>query len=81
MADMQTWGVRLFGSLFRRFITLKAGTNVTITETVSGREATRDEIGRALAFVGDPATGPARPAAWADLAHALFNTKEFIFLR
>jgi hypothetical protein len=45
------------------------------------RAATRDEIGRALAFLGDTAKGHAAPAAWADLAHALFNTKEFIFLR
>lgn len=38
--DVRTWGVRLFGSVFRRFVTFKAGTNVTITETTSGNEAT-----------------------------------------
>ncbi|MBL9188495.1 MAG: PSD1 domain-containing protein [Opitutaceae bacterium] len=40
-----------------------------------------DEVTRALAFLGETANGRAAYAAWADLAHALFNAKEFIFLR
>jgi len=38
--DVRTWGVRLFGGLFQRFVTLKAGSGVTITESVTGREST-----------------------------------------
>ena len=29
---------------------------------------------------GDFATDPRQPAVWADLAHALINAKEFIFV-
>ena len=42
-----------------------------------GRPATRAECRRCLEFVEGQADGP---AAWVDLAHVLFNTKEFIFL-
>jgi hypothetical protein len=42
-----------------------------------GRPATRDECRRCLDFVEGQQDAP---TAWADLAHVLFNTKEFIFL-
>jgi hypothetical protein len=47
------------------------------------RPPTAAEEGNALAFLAEqsrqyPATDPLRP--WADLAHVLFNVKEFIFV-
>jgi hypothetical protein len=42
-----------------------------------GREATAEEIAAAVSFVQDAG---ADSAAWADLAHVLLNTKEFIFV-
>ena len=39
-----------------------------------GRAPTADERATATAFAGDD------PRAWAELAHALFNAKEFIFI-
>jgi hypothetical protein len=52
------------------------------------REPTADEQAVAIEFLGaqterhgtDFATDPRNAAAWTDLAHALFNTKEFIFV-
>ncbi len=52
------------------------------------REPTAEEQAMAIEFLGaqaerhgaDFATDPTNEAAWADLAHALFNTKEFIFV-
>jgi hypothetical protein len=52
------------------------------------REPTAEEAAAALDFLaaqtashgGSFATDPRLEAAWADLAHALFNTKEFIFV-
>jgi hypothetical protein len=46
-------------------------------EAAYGREPTGDELGEALAFVAGQG-GDAQ--AWADLAHVLFNVKEFIFV-
>jgi hypothetical protein len=43
-----------------------------------GRTPTPEELRACLAYLGGPATDD--PAAWADLAHVLFNVKEFIFL-
>jgi hypothetical protein len=42
-----------------------------------GRPATEGECRRCLDFVEGQSDAP---AAWADLAHVLLNTKEFIFL-
>jgi hypothetical protein len=43
-----------------------------------GRRATDAECQRCLGFFRG--TGQDDPATWTDLAHALFNTKEFLFL-
>jgi mono/diheme cytochrome c family protein len=51
--------------------------------TAFGRAPTRDELGAATAFVAGQAREygtPDHPRAWADLAHVLFNAKEFIFV-
>ncbi len=42
-----------------------------------GRPASESECRRCLDFIGD---GKDDPAAWADLAHVLYNAKDFIFL-
>jgi hypothetical protein len=34
----------------------------------------------ALAFLNDSAAGPGDPRSWSELAHVLFNVKEFIFI-
>jgi hypothetical protein len=44
-----------------------------------GRRPTAEERSACLGFL-DGTKSPT-PEAWADLAHALFNVKEFIFLR
>jgi hypothetical protein len=56
-------------------------------ESAFTREPTEIELAECIAFLersnnkpGAPATGSDDPAAWADLAHVLFNVKEFIFL-
>jgi hypothetical protein len=53
-------------------------------ETAFGRPAEQREIARCLRFVeaqGKQYAGADAPfRAWADLAHALFNTKEFLFI-
>lgn len=51
-----------------------------------GREPTSEERRQALAFVARmqaerTAADPKSPLPWAELGHALFNLKEFIFLR
>ncbi len=51
-----------------------------------GRRPTEKELSAALQFVArDAATGSSNPAddqrAWADLCHALFNVKEFVFVK
>ncbi|MEM6672173.1 MAG: PSD1 and planctomycete cytochrome C domain-containing protein [Planctomycetota bacterium] len=43
-----------------------------------GRSPRADELELALAYIGNDAESGG--AAWVDLAHALFNTKEFLFL-
>ena len=51
--------------------------------TAFGRDPTKDELTAATAFVAEQIAeyGEARQAkAWADLAHVLFNAKEFIFV-
>ncbi len=48
-----------------------------------GRPPTTDEVALATAFVAEQAKEygkPDHPKAWADLAHVLFNAKEFIFV-
>jgi cytochrome c553 len=53
-----------------------------------GRRPSADEAGAARAFLVEQSArhgrsfeaAPDEPAAWTDLAHALFNTKEFIFV-
>jgi hypothetical protein len=42
-----------------------------------GRPPTADEIETATAFIREAGPGD---KAWADLAHVLFNAKEFIFV-
>ncbi|HEY1191301.1 MAG TPA: DUF1553 domain-containing protein, partial [Gemmata sp.] len=52
-------------------------------ETAFGRPPTADELQAATAFVAAQAEEhgrPDHPKAWADLAHVLINTKEFIFV-
>ncbi len=56
---------------------------------VLGRLPSPDERARAIAFIGSQArsysesgaTDDAEASAWSDLAHVLFNLKEFVFLR
>ena len=49
--------------------------------TESEREAVLGFIAAQTALHGgDGAAGPAQQAAWADFAHALFTTQEFIFV-
>jgi hypothetical protein len=48
-----------------------------------GRPPTKDELTAAVEFVAEQAKDhgkPDHPKAWADLAHVLFNAKEFIFV-
>jgi hypothetical protein len=48
-----------------------------------GRPPTADETQSAVAFVAELSKEygkPDHPKAWADLAHVLFNAKEFIFV-
>jgi hypothetical protein len=49
-------------------------------ELALGRPPTAEETARALGFL-KARGGEVEVAAWSDLAHALFNTKEFIFIR
>ena len=51
--------------------------------TAFGRAPAKAELTAALEFVADQSADygkPDHPRAWADLAHVLFNTKEFIFV-
>ena len=51
--------------------------------TAFGRAPTKDELTEATAFVAEQAKEygkPDHPKAWTDLAHVLFNAKEFIFV-
>jgi hypothetical protein len=45
-----------------------------------GREPEPVEAEAALGFVREPADGGAAERAWAELAHTLFNAKEFVFV-
>jgi hypothetical protein len=45
-------------------------------ESAFSRRATKEELDLALDFLGDGS----KPDAWADLAHVLFNAKEYIFV-
>ena len=47
-------------------------------ETAFARQPSEAERRAAMSFLADPAN---RGDGWADFAHALVNTKEFIFLR
>jgi hypothetical protein len=52
-------------------------------ESAFGRPPTAAELEAAAAFVADQSAEhgkPDHPRAWADLAHVLFNAKEFIFV-
>ena len=52
-------------------------------ESAFGREVTKAELAAALEFLAEQAAEygkPDHPKAWADLAHVLFNAKEFIFV-
>jgi hypothetical protein len=50
-------------------------------ETAFGRRPTSEELDSALAFIAGQAKDTGRQdRAWADLAHVLFNAKEFIFV-
>jgi len=44
------------------------------------READPTELAAALQFVAPAAGNPADPAAWSELAHVIYNLKEFIFI-
>ncbi len=51
--------------------------------TAFGRRPTKDELAAATEFVAEQSKEygkPDHPKAWADLAHVLFNAKEFIFV-
>ena len=52
-------------------------------ESAFGRSPTAEELAAATAFVAELSKDygkPDHPKAWADLAHVLFNAKEFIFV-
>jgi hypothetical protein len=52
-------------------------------ESAFGRPPTKAELAAAVEFLADQAAEhgkPDHPRAWADLAHVLFNAKEFIFV-
>jgi hypothetical protein len=53
-------------------------------ETAYGRAPTPDEVAACSAFLTEQAarykTAPTDQRPWADLAHTLFNAKEFIYL-
>ena len=52
-------------------------------ESAFGRPPTKDELAAAAEFLAEQAKEygkPDHPKAWADLAHVLFNAKEFIFV-
>jgi cytochrome c553 len=58
---------------------------VRMYESAFARSPTEAELTACLAFLGrsrpgGPAASPGDPGAWTDLAHVLFNVKEFIFL-
>jgi cytochrome c553 len=44
------------------------------------READPTELAAALQFVAPAGANPADPAAWSELAHVIYNLKEFIFI-
>jgi hypothetical protein len=44
------------------------------------READPTELAAALQFVAPTGSNPADPAAWSELAHVIYNLKEFIFI-
>jgi len=46
----------------------------------AGDEFNTAEVQAALAFLNDSAVGPGHAPAWSELAHVLFNVKEFIFI-
>jgi hypothetical protein len=51
--------------------------------TAFGRPPSKEELADAVGFVAELAKEygkPDHPKAWADLAHVLFNAKEFIFV-
>jgi hypothetical protein len=55
----------------------------TMYATAFARPPTRDELAAATSFVAELSKEygkPDHPKAWADLAHVLFNAKEFIFV-
>jgi hypothetical protein len=78
----QLWAKRVLarpGSVRERIIRMY--------ESAFTRAPTETELSECIAFLersnnkpGAQATGHEDPAAWADLAHVLFNVKEFIFL-
>ncbi len=45
-----------------------------------GRNATPDELAAATEFIREQSKGAGEPRAWAELAHVLFNAKEFVFV-
>jgi hypothetical protein len=51
-------------------------------EIAYGREATAEEVSEARAFLREQGKeyGGVDARAWTDLAHVLFNVKEFIFV-
>ena len=51
-------------------------------ESAYGRKATSEELTEAKAFLAEQGKeyGIIDGRAWADLAHVLFNVKEFIFV-
>ena len=48
-----------------------------------GRPPSADELEACIEFLKEQGTrhgSPESPKAWADLAHTLFNTKDFLYL-
>jgi hypothetical protein len=74
--------------LWAKRVLAQSGSNreriVRMYESAFTRPPTEEELRDCLAFLphkpGAQATGSSDPAAWADLAHVLFNVKEFIFV-
>jgi mono/diheme cytochrome c family protein len=76
----ELWATRILGEPLRTNAERVAG----MYRAALGREPNELELNDALSFLAGQAQEygkPDDPRAWADLAHVLFNLKEFIFVR
>ena len=70
------WGTRLAGDASRSPVERVRAMYLT----AYCRPPEEAEEQAALVFLNDAAAGPSDPRAWSELAHVLFNVKEFIFI-